>query len=91
MTVSSGEEMICAHRFSVRRTVRVLPRCSKRLRGVEITARERNGISYLFVLNHTDQEQMVGSPYRSHDLISGRTMEPWTTIDPYDVYVLIAT
>jgi beta-galactosidase len=60
-------------------------------KGVEIAARERNGTSYLFVLNHTDEEQLVRIPYPSHDLISDRAVETWTTIEPYGVYVLVAT
>jgi beta-galactosidase len=59
--------------------------------GVEITTRERNGVSYLFVLNHTEREQLVKIPYRSRDLISDRMMETWITMEPYGVYVLVRT
>ncbi|MBC7236451.1 MAG: beta-galactosidase trimerization domain-containing protein, partial [Chloroflexi bacterium] len=58
--------------------------------GVEVAVRECKGTSYLFVLNHTDREQLVRVPYRCRDLLSERFVDDWAIIGPYDVYLLVA-
>ena len=56
--------------------------------GIEVTARENNGVTHLFVLNHTDKEQALDIPYPCIDLISEQPYQGWVTVSPYEVLIL---
>jgi beta-galactosidase len=58
--------------------------------GVEVAARESNGHTYLFVLNHTDDEQMFQLPYPCTELLAQQPMHGSTTIGPHEVMILVA-
>jgi beta-galactosidase len=59
--------------------------------GVEVVARERDGITYLFVLNHTDTEQIIEVPYPCTDLISERRYEGRCPLPAREVLILVAS
>jgi beta-galactosidase len=58
--------------------------------GVEVAARESNGLTYLFVLNHTDDDQMFQLPYPCTELLAQQPLHGSTTIGPHEVMILVA-
>ena len=59
--------------------------------GVEVVARDNQGVTYLFVLNHADAERTVELPYPCVDLITGKPFRGETALPPYKVMILIAS
>ena len=59
--------------------------------GVEVAARESNGVTYLFVLNHTDAEQIVDLPYPCTDLISERRCHGQCALPAREALILVAS
>lgn len=41
-------------------------------KGIEMTVREKDGVEYLFILNHSDREQGVAVSIRGTDLLTGQ-------------------
>ncbi len=59
--------------------------------GVEVAARESEGVTYLFVLNHADTEQIIDLPYAYTDLLSQKPCSGRCVLPPYEVLVLVAS
>jgi len=57
-------------------------------RGVEVTARENRGVTYLFVLNHSAVEQAIELPFPCRDLLTERAYQSWLALPPYAVMIL---
>ncbi|MEN2983654.1 MAG: beta-galactosidase [Dictyoglomaceae bacterium] len=56
--------------------------------GIEITQRIKNGKTFTFVLNHTEEIKKINIGTKKKDLLSGRIMEGETEIHPREVLIL---
>ncbi len=57
--------------------------------GVEVTTRWQDGRCYLFILNHTEQEQRVSLDGNYHDLIGGQSKTGVTSVLAKDLLILV--
>ena len=57
--------------------------------GLEVTQRDGDGGSFLFVLNHTAQEQRLDVPgLTGTDVLSGDAVDGGVTLPPYGVRIV---
>ncbi|MEI7025588.1 beta-galactosidase [Paenibacillus sp. y28] len=60
--------------------------------GVEVTKREKDGVSYVFILNHTEKPQMIAlGTGRYEDLLTGRSLSGDQELAPKKVMLLQLT
>jgi beta-galactosidase len=56
--------------------------------GVEVAARDQDGLRYLFLLNHTDADQIVSLPHPCRDLLAGIDRRNSLSLAPHGVAIL---
>lgn len=56
--------------------------------GIEITQRIKNGKTFIFILNHTEEIKKINIGKRKKDLLSGRILEEETELHPREVLIL---
>jgi len=58
--------------------------------GVEITVREKEDKEFIFVMNHSEEEQLINLPFENYiDLLTDTKMEADISLKPYDVKILV--
>lgn len=58
--------------------------------GVEITVREKEDKEFIFVMNHSEEEQLINLPFENYiDLLTDTQMEAEISLKPYDVKILV--
>ncbi|WP_080145899.1 beta-galactosidase [Marinilactibacillus piezotolerans] len=58
--------------------------------GVEIASREKEGKAYYFVMNHTEEAQIVTTPFENfRNLLTGETENHQMNLKPFDVKILV--
>ncbi len=56
--------------------------------GVEVAARDQDGLRYLFLLNHTAEPKTVPLPEPGRDLLAGATIRNSLSLAPHGVAIL---
>lgn len=87
--VMGGDELCGALARWLARRVELRPLLSVPL-GVEVAARETSGVTYLFVLNHTDGEQVIDLPYACTDLLADERYQGHCVLPAREVLILVA-